>query len=109
MSIGRTFVATAILSGKLYVMGGRSDNSTFLSSVECYDPAINTWSHVTPMISKRAGARAGVVNGHLFVVGGLDGFNFLSTIERFDQQKNEWTMVREQSSRSYLFVLLKLL
>lgn len=100
-------MATAILSGKLYVMGGRSDNSTFLSSVECYDPTTNAWTHAAPMNSKRAGARGGVISGHLYVVGGLDGFNFLSTIERYDQQKNEWTMVGEHYLRSYVFPLSK--
>lgn len=94
---GRIYATIANLSGKLYVIGGLSNSKTFLSSVECYDPAINAWSNVAPMISKRSKARAGVVNGHIYVVGGTDSkdeSNNLSTIERYDQQKNEWTMVR---------------
>lgn len=108
MTNGRLYAAIANLSGRIFVMGGRSSSGPngCLSSAECYDPATNAWSTVASMISKRAGARAGVVNGHLYVVGGYDGSNCLSTIEKYDQENNEWTMVRA-SFRTQLFFLLK--
>lgn len=97
MSTARLYAAIANLSETIFVMGGRCSSGPggCLSSVEYYDPATNAWKTVAPMISKRAGARAGVVNGHLYIVGGFDGSNYLSTIERYDQHKNEWIMVRK--------------
>lgn len=64
-----------------------------LSSVESYNTIRNEWTTLAPMIEKRGEARAAVVNGELFVVGGWNGFNYLSTIERYVRLANEWSIV----------------
>jgi len=43
----------AVLDGKLYAVGGELDDD-FLSSVERYDPAANTWEAVAPLATARA-------------------------------------------------------
>lgn len=103
MSTARLQAAIASLSGRIFVLGGSSDKTTFLSSVECYDPTKNIWSNVAPMISRRRGAKAAAVNGHLYVIGGFDGSTRLATIERYDQQKNQWTMVSEHNSIKIIY------
>ena len=54
MSVARIRAAGAVLDGKLYVVGGKSDGNTCLSSVECLDPATNTWDAAAPMSMARA-------------------------------------------------------
>uniref|UniRef100_A0A8C8SGB1 Kelch like ECH associated protein 1 n=1 Tax=Pelusios castaneus TaxID=367368 RepID=A0A8C8SGB1_9SAUR len=43
------------LNNCIYAMGGGYDGHTFLDSVECYDPATDTWTEVTHMTSGRSG------------------------------------------------------
>ena len=69
-------------------MGGR-DDSTELSSAECFDPESNQWSPVVAMNSRRSGVGLAVVNGQLFAVGGFDGTTYLKTIEVLDSN-NQW-------------------
>lgn len=45
----------------LYIVStGGYDGSTFLDSVECYDPGKDTWSEVTQMTSGRSGVGVAV-------------------------------------------------
>lgn len=46
-----------------------------------YDPVTNTWSKQVPMLSRRTGAAAAVLDGHLYVMGGSDGDGALSSGE----------------------------
>lgn len=67
---------------------------TFLYlQVEKYNTATNTWSYVTPMVTKRC--RLGVVslNGKLYAAGGYDGSVFLNTVECYDPVKDSWTHI----------------
>ena len=36
-------LGTAIIDGKMYAVGGHS-GSTYLNSVQCYDPYTDTWT-----------------------------------------------------------------
>ena len=49
-------MGTAVLDGYIYVAGGHDGNSS-ISSVERYDPLLNTWSQAPPSMSS---AREGV-------------------------------------------------
>ena len=55
MAAARYDHAVAVLNGKLYAVGGMFDDSSYLSSVEQYDPAANAWEVVAPMATTRAG------------------------------------------------------
>lgn len=92
MSIGRYGIALAVFLGKIFVIGGFSEN--YQSSVECYDPLTNSWTSVASMNEQRFGAQAGVSGGCLYVVGGRksDIANH-SSIERYDHQTHMWTVV----------------
>ena len=39
----RTVSDSAVVNGKIYVIGGLNVSSRFVSTVEEYDPSINTW------------------------------------------------------------------
>ena len=53
MATAREAHAVAVLDGKLYAVGGYSDDGGVLSSVERYDPATNAGEAVAPMASAR--------------------------------------------------------
>lgn len=38
-----------------------------------YDPVLNTWTKMAPMLQQRSGAAAAVLDGFLYVMGGTDG------------------------------------
>ena len=59
----------AVLDGKYYVVGGR-DNFT---SVQIFDPIINSWSLGPPLPTGRAGLAVVVLNGLLHAIGGRTG------------------------------------
>jgi kelch-like protein 18 len=46
-------LGVATLNGKLYACGGY-DGSSFLKSVECYDPNSDSWKIIAPMNVKRS-------------------------------------------------------
>lgn len=91
MSIARADSAIATFAEKIFVIGGSPNGTSNI--VECYDPLTNSWTSVALMNEKREGARAGVSNGYLYVVGGYTNAHSLSNIERYDIQTNTWAMV----------------
>uniref|UniRef100_A0AAZ3RW45 BTB domain-containing protein n=1 Tax=Oncorhynchus tshawytscha TaxID=74940 RepID=A0AAZ3RW45_ONCTS len=71
MATPRSTVGVAVLSGKLYAVGGR-DGSSCLRSVECFDPHTNRWSCCAPMAKRRGGVGVATWNGFLYAIGGHD-------------------------------------
>ncbi len=67
----------------IIITGGFDDNSP-LDSVECYDPAANTWTLVSKMSCTRGGVGVATLAGKIYAVGGHDGSNYLSTVEAYD-------------------------
>ena len=53
MSTARSQHGSAVVHGKLYVMGGKDADNVALSSVECFDPLTNQWSAVADMGTAR--------------------------------------------------------
>ena len=85
---------TAVVDGKLYVMGGYNGHA--LSSVECLDLETWQWSQVAPMSTPRSAAGAAVLGGKILVVGGRDDGDQdqdLSSVESFDPATGIWTAV----------------
>eukprot|EP00966_Prymnesium_polylepis_P034093 792790-Prymnesium_polylepis.1 len=71
MTARRSLVATAVVGDKIYAIGGNG-GSTYLSSVEVYDPARSVWEAAPPMTTRRSFAAAAVVGGKIYVSGGFD-------------------------------------
>lgn len=77
-----------VINNKLYVAGGvqnfaPSPTVDFLDTVEVYDPATDTWSTETPMLTIRAGAAGQVVNDVFYVIGGGDPSTPVNVVEAF--------------------------
>ena len=76
----RCDLCAVTIGGKIYTLGGLAggwpgfvDDSAvvFTKSVALYDPASGTWSPKPDMIVRRADFAAGVVDGRIYVFGGL--------------------------------------
>ena len=74
MSDGRWDHATTVLpNGKVLVTGGLGPTA-LRGSVELYDPVLDSWAVVDPMITPRRGhASALLRNGEVLVAGGYEG------------------------------------
>lgn len=83
-----------MLKGRIYVIGGWTEQPRRSNAIEYYEPSKNEWKIVEPMLRRRSSAAAGVSNGYIFVFGGIgeDG-DVLQSIERYDPNENVWIVV----------------
>ncbi|XP_078492901.1 kelch-like protein 26 [Ciona intestinalis] len=61
-----------------------------LKSVERYNIRTNTWTNVGSLNHERHGSCACVVNGKIYVIGGVGDNESERTIEAYDATINEW-------------------
>ena len=96
MNTARSYYgAPQVLNGEIYVAGGFTNNSTEIGtstdSVESYDPASDSWSAHTPLLTARQSSAVGSANGHLYVIGGslpgaaVQGHQFLYQVVATNQ------------------------
>ncbi|EKX34345.1 hypothetical protein GUITHDRAFT_166251 [Guillardia theta CCMP2712] len=80
----------------LFICGGRRDmdNATTANTI-IYDRMSGNWEAGPDMIRPRVSARAAVLNGELYVVGGWDGRSVLSSVERLDVSLGRWVRVAD--------------
>ena len=89
----RYFAASAVVNGSLYILGGTTDFENLLGRsdrVDAYDPMTNTWVQKAPLPTPLARAGAGVVNGILYVAGGLDDGGASSRLFAYDPSTDSW-------------------
>uniref|UniRef100_A0A8C5DSX4 Kelch-like protein n=1 Tax=Gouania willdenowi TaxID=441366 RepID=A0A8C5DSX4_GOUWI len=91
--MGGSTASCTTLNNKIYICGGWSNR--VLNTAEYYNPDTNQWTLITPMGTPRY--RLGVVAymGHIFAVGGNDGFRDLRSAEAYDPVTNTWYDVPE--------------
>lgn len=87
----------AVLGGRIYVAGGKSDIDKNLSSVECYNPQEDKWTPVAEMNHPREDFALVAMSGYLYALG------YDRTVERYDLKTNSWTVV---CYSYYLFYLM---
>uniref|UniRef100_A0A8C5GIZ0 BACK domain-containing protein n=1 Tax=Gouania willdenowi TaxID=441366 RepID=A0A8C5GIZ0_GOUWI len=102
MNEGRNYASCTTLNNKIYICGGRSYR--VLNTAEYYNPDTNQWTLITPMGTPRY--RLGVVAymGHIFAVGGRDGFRDLRSAEAYDPVTNtwyDWTLITPMGTPRY--------
>ena len=52
-----------MLLGKIYVLGGITERNRSLSSIECYDPVMESWSAIDKLKSNRFGHKVVAAKG----------------------------------------------
>jgi N-acetylneuraminic acid mutarotase len=75
MPSARRSLSTSAVDGRIYTFGGYVPNASGhlgVATVEVYDPATDTWTAVPDMPDGRFGLRTSVVDGKIYVIGGMD-------------------------------------
>ena len=108
MPTARGSAIAAVVSGKIYVLGGASVHPgaklvslaptlphRSLATNEMYDPATNRWETRSPMPTARNHASIGAVNGKIYVLGGRVGSVFVNAsatdiVEEYDPATDGW-------------------
>lgn len=102
---------TCVVDGKIYAIGGwlTTNEQTQLETVEVYDPATDTWAKAQSMNHARCSAAISVVNGEIYVVGGIGwpphrdqsgrylSSLYLSSVEVFNPKTHQWREKAEMS------------
>ena len=96
MPTKRYSVGVAELNGKIYVAGGHS-LSEYLTKLEMYDPATDTWTILPPMMTPRSEFALVASNGKLYAIGGHyygsqgQPEQWLNTVESYDPVSGIWS------------------
>jgi N-acetylneuraminic acid mutarotase len=99
----------AVVSGKIYVIGGATMNASSnepavfnnsparsVGTNEAYDPETNKWETRNPMTTPRNHTFGGAVNGKIYVIGGRLGSPFIGAasntdvVEEYDPASDQW-------------------
>ena len=93
-------VAAGSVNGIIYAVGGwgfpNPGPCCYMNLLEAYDPSSDSWTTKAPLPIARTGMSVGVVNGILYVVGGLtpavgEGGGLESRVDAYDPSTNSWT------------------
>jgi N-acetylneuraminic acid mutarotase len=106
--------AACVIDGKIYVSGGNPvwpRQAVPLSTVDIYDPATDTWSQGTDMPRTRTDHSASVVDGKMYIIGGVDPEvidlylegeldldevdELFAIVDVYDPKTDTWTTVAE--------------
>lgn len=92
MPTARSEVASAVLDGKIYVIGGFEANGANTSAVEVYDPAAGSWDSVAPLPVPLDHAMAVARQGYLYVIGGyrVYGSEISNATYEYDPSLDHW-------------------
>ena len=105
---------TAVVDGKIYVIGGRVEEIPFkpmpTDLVEVYDPLINKWEKRTDMPTARAETDAVVVDGKIYVLSGQHTWKepglakrFNTRIEAYNPKTDQWQQLRDMPMFKFMF------
>ena len=90
MSTPRRWMSSAVVDGKFYAIGGRSDASTDLNSTEIYDPTTNSWTPGPSLPRASWSANAVSLNGKILLIGGEGSVHWDEVLE-LDPITGQWT------------------
>ena len=73
------------------MVSGKIDDDTVL----CFDVESCKWIKIAPMLTSRQDFKLGVLNNHLYAVGGYDEDDFSKTVEKYCPETNSWSFVAD--------------
>ncbi len=69
-----------------------------LNSAEVYDPSVNEWTLISPMIRPRSGVQLVELNKYLYAIGGNDGTSRQTSLERYEPKLKKWTLLSDMNT-----------
>jgi N-acetylneuraminic acid mutarotase len=88
MPTARQELATAVLNGKIYVIGGYDKDGNSTDTVEVYNPNTNTWASAHPIPTAQNHNSAAVAAGQLYSFGGASNRTYV-----YDPLGDSWSEV----------------
>ena len=83
-------------------MTGGYDQGVSVNSAYVYDPQADAWTQVASMSIARRGHASAVVDGKLYVFGGVSGMEQeLSSVEVYDPASDSWARGPSMASACY--------
>jgi N-acetylneuraminic acid mutarotase len=87
-----TSQSSAVVDGRIYVIGGGDSMAQGLQIVEEYNPATDTWTRKADMPTPRWDLSSAVVDGKIYAIGGAPGsYTGLNVVEQYDPTTDTWT------------------
>ena len=81
---------TAVVNGKIYVIGG-TDGINYLNEVQEYDPLLDTWTRKADMPTARSGLAVAVWDNKIYAIGGRVHDAICNNNEVYDLLLNTWS------------------
>ena len=106
----RRWLAAVNCNDVVYAIGGRCGKarSSTTKSVEKFDPDHGRWVFVKGMNVERCAHAACVVDGKIYVVGGLGGKEVIKFIECYDPSLDTWSIVGKIENELYHHAIVSL-
>uniref|UniRef100_A0A7I4CB54 F-box domain-containing protein n=1 Tax=Physcomitrium patens TaxID=3218 RepID=A0A7I4CB54_PHYPA len=97
MNTPRSWFASSMIGGKVYVAGGQG-NTRFLDSAEVYDPETDTWKVIASMAVQRSNCEGVALDGQFWVIAGEYVKNHYNNSQRssaevYDAETDTWRFV----------------
>lgn len=91
MATERVYCTPVLWAGRLYVLGGCSENGLPLDSAEVLDLESQHWCELPPLPTARAGASAVAIGDQLMIMGGMDAQQSpLASVEVYHPDEGKW-------------------
>jgi N-acetylneuraminic acid mutarotase len=82
--------SAVVISGKVYVPGGRLATGEMADILEIYDPLQDTWENGAGLPRPVSAYALAALEGKLYLFGGWDGSNYLDIAWRYDPGLDRW-------------------
>ena len=105
MKQNRTGFCTVVFNDTIYALGGWDNNNDPLRSCERYCSQLNEWSTVADMNSDRYYASAAVINGCIYVAGGVNKEGISKSVSKYCPETDTWSEVAPMTTQRYDFTL----
>ncbi|MBU1712100.1 MAG: hypothetical protein KKD47_03250 [Proteobacteria bacterium] len=90
--------ASAVVNGKIYIIGGFSKQGRSSAVVEEYDPSKDKWSQKASMPTSMGMTSAVAVGKTIYVIGGRNESGITNIVQAYDTQRNSWNNVKSMST-----------
>ena len=123
MSQARDGLGVVAVDGKIYAIGGSTENfrqdwnnyhmGEFVGTNECYDPTTDTWVTLADMPTPRSNFAIAAYQSMIYCIGGINGTklddqygiftttNYCNIVEVYDTATNSWSTKAPMPGSSY--------